>query len=262
MISSSFRTRSGHGKSFRRLHEWRCRNGDAQIRASDARFNRGAAAREVQIDRNFAGEHDREICHDRAFARRQDDPIRLSGNFFRKKRLKRRGRAEQFRRGLTALDPVRRSTAVRNGFRFKPRTQASARCRSSEGRRLITEFAELEQFFSNGRDVGASAVSGSPNATVTRIGNLRGHLVKKRPPWKEKIDPQSWSSQTGTTGASPDARSVRSRAANAEACRRVELAFGKRQTISPAAIFAAAARIAERASGSNRDAADALSRIG
>jgi len=43
------------------------------------------------------------------------------------------------------------------------------------------------------------ASSGLPKATVTGYGIRFGNFLKNFPPWNEKIDPQSWSSQTGTT---------------------------------------------------------------
>ena len=73
MSSSSFTTRSGHGKSFNRSMNGGRGNRDPQIGALAAGFDGGAAAGEIEIDRNFPGERHGEICDHRAFARRQND---------------------------------------------------------------------------------------------------------------------------------------------------------------------------------------------
>ena len=62
-----------------------------------------------------------------------------------------------------------------------------------------------------------------------------GHLLKYRPPSKEKMEPQSWSIHTGTTGA-PPRRAINSKPflSRSNVPVRVSSPSGNMQTTSPA----------------------------
>ena len=88
IISSSFKTCSGQGKSL-----IRSMNGVAEmamrILARSMQDSIGRASdREVQIDWNFARERDGQVRHHRAFTRGQNDRNPLVGNFFLRNLLK------------------------------------------------------------------------------------------------------------------------------------------------------------------------------
>jgi hypothetical protein len=64
-----------------------------------------------------------------------------------------------------------------------------------------TKFAEFEQFLPHGRDIGSVRFERLTESNCDRVWDPLRKFPEKSSTLKRKIEPQSWSSQTGTTAA-------------------------------------------------------------
>ena len=107
-------------KILQSLHERRRGNDDAKIGQPAGRFDGGAAAREIETDRNFSGERKTaRLAMTAPLPAGKTIPIRSSGNSLRRISTQRRRGAEQF--GATQLaviqsidDPGRKEFAFQS----------------------------------------------------------------------------------------------------------------------------------------------------
>ena len=154
-----------------------------QISLLLGRFDRVACTREIQIDRDLAGENDRQVRDHAAFAGRQDDsnsPLRACP--FQMAAQRNRDAEKSSARQTRAIESVSDCDSKRTSFQS---AQTSPGEMTTQDRALaVTKFPDLKQLLAHSGDVGSFGWQGPSECDHYPVRQRSGPFREEPPALK------------------------------------------------------------------------------